>query len=66
MNKEEWTDEVYRLLCVSQGAPNTEEQENNLREWAQNLSTEEAGFYGEGYTPEEAHDEEMSEMDNTF
>jgi cytochrome P450 len=58
--KAEWIDEVYKLLCKSQGAPENETEEKNLREWASSFATEETPFFQEGMTPEQAHDEEMS------
>lgn len=60
LTKEEWTEEVYQLLCKSQGAPSDENEERNLRLYAENLASDESGFYEEGWTPKEAHDEEMS------
>jgi len=60
MPKEQWISEVYELLCKSQGAPENAQEESNLREWATSLASDETGFFNEGYTPEQAHDEEMS------
>lgn len=49
--KAEWIDEVYNLLCKSQGAPENETEEKNLREWAASFATEETPFFQEGMTP---------------
>lgn len=60
LSKGEWIDEVYRLLCKSQGDPANEAEEQNLRAWAASLADDETAMYSEGFTPEEAHDEELS------
>jgi hypothetical protein len=60
LTKEQWIEEVYQCLCKSQGAPENLNEEKNLREWASSLADDECNFYAEGYTPRDAHDEEMS------
>lgn len=60
LSKEEWIEQVYQLLCVSQGPPEDENEVRNLRDWAESLASDETGFYSEGYSPKDAHDEEMS------
>ena len=59
MNKEQWIEEMYGLLCKSQGAE-TDAERKNLREYAENLADPESGYFQEGMTPQEAHDEELS------
>jgi hypothetical protein len=58
--KAAWIDEVYRLLCLSQGAPACADEDNNLRECAVSLADSECNYFAEGMTPQDAHDEEMS------
>lgn len=61
MNKQQWINEVYELLCKSQGAPENETERNNLREWASSLSDgDKDNYFTEGYSPKDAHDEELS------
>lgn len=60
MSKEQWINEVYECLCKSKGAPVNETERQNLREWAEALAGDEGGFFQDGMTPQEAHDEEMS------
>lgn len=60
MSKEQWINEVFALLCKSQGAPENETERKNLREWAESLAEPETGYFDYGATPREAHDEEMS------
>ena len=57
LTKPEWTDEVYRLLCVSQGVPTNEGERQNLLSLAEAMAEE---YYLELVTPEEAHAEELS------
>lgn len=59
MSKEQWIEEVFQLLCKSQGAEN-ETHRKNLREWAEAMGSDETAYISEGMTPQEAHDEEMS------
>lgn len=58
MEKQQWINEVYALLCKSQGAPENATEEKNLREWAESMAETES--YSERMTPKEAHDEELS------
>lgn len=66
MNKEQWINEVYELLCKYQGAPENDIQRKNLREWAEALATAdvvcgvETSYFEEGFTPHDAVMEEMS------
>jgi hypothetical protein len=59
MSKEQWIEEVFQLLCKSQGAE-TELHRKNLRDYAENLADPESGYFQEGMNPQEAHDEELS------
>ena len=59
MTKEQWTEELYRLLCESQ-RPENDSERKNIREWAELISEPESGYFQDGYTPKEAHDEELS------
>lgn len=60
MNKEQWINEVYELLCKSQGAPNHQSEVDNLREWANSLADDKTGYFKDGCTPQQAHDVELS------
>lgn len=64
LTKEQWTEEVYALLCKSQGAPENETEVKNLREYADSIyeqAREDADdLKCEIMSPQEAHDEEMS------
>lgn len=57
MTKEQWINEVYELLCKSQGAPENDTEKKNLREWVESFAE---NYFPEGMTPQEAHDEELS------
>ena len=60
MPKEQWVNEVYKLLCQSQGAPVNETEKRNLLGWAETLADGDDSYYAEGMTPLEAHNEELS------
>jgi hypothetical protein len=62
ISKAEWVGEVYKLLCKSQGDPENQKQVVNLQEWAFSIADNdgEDGYYAQGYTPKEAHDEVIS------
>ncbi len=60
MKKEQWINEVYKLLCKSQGEPANDTEKANLRSWAESLAE---NYFVDGYTPEDAHEEEMSYSD---
>lgn len=60
MSKEQWIEEVYRLLCESLGAPKNATEEKNLREIAETMANDDCEYFGDGYTPREALGEEMS------
>lgn len=57
LTKPEWTDEVYRLLCASQGVPTNDGERKNLLSLAEAMTEE---YYLELATPEEAYNEELS------
>jgi hypothetical protein len=60
IKQEQWINQVYELFCKSQGAPENEDEKRNLREWAEVLADGECNYFAEGYTPKDAHDEELS------
>lgn len=60
MSKEQWINEVYELLCKSQGAPENDKESENLHEWAKSMASGDCDYFAEGYTPKDAHDEELS------
>ena len=59
LTKEQWTSEVYALLCKSQGEPVNDAERKNLREWAEAMADCDM-YYQEDMTPDEAHSEELS------
>lgn len=64
MKKEQWINEVYKLLCKSQGEPIDGNERKNLRDWATsiyNQALEDSKDLGiEMLTPQEALDDELS------
>lgn len=64
LTKEQWIEEVYALLCKSQGAPENETVEKNLRGWAEMIHeqahADAVDLAMEIISPQEAHDEELS------
>lgn len=62
LSKEQWIEEVYKLLCVSQGAPVNETEQKNLRDWAVAIADADgkSSYYSEGMSPKDAHDEDTS------
>ena len=58
MIKEQWTEQVFQLLCKSQGVTDDVTERKNLRGWAEAIA--DSDYYAEGMTPQEAHDEELS------
>lgn len=60
MNKEQWIDEVYVLLCQSQGQPKNQNEKDNLRAWATTMAIGDESYFSNDYCPKDAHDEEMS------
>lgn len=58
--KQQWIDEAYKLLVQTQGAPENQAEERNLREWAELFASDDVGHYSEGLTPQEAVGEELS------
>lgn len=60
LNKDQWLEEVYKLLCNSQGEPENAEQVKNLRDWADTMAMGGDSYFEMGYTPKEAYDEELS------
>lgn len=59
-HKQRWIKKVYRLLCKYQGAPENENEEKNIRDWAAAHATEESSYFNEGLTPKEAVEEEFA------
>ncbi len=56
--REDWKEQVYLLLCKSQGWPADEPENEKLMAWARTITDD---YFSEGYTPQEAHDESMEQ-----
>jgi len=59
LTRDAWIDAVYLLLCQSQGFPANDEERTNLREWASSLAGGDCDYFAEGYSPDDAHYEEL-------
>ena len=63
LTKSQWVDEVFRLLCLSQGEPANDTERGNLRSWAESMydgQLEAAdGVETEIYSPNDAHNDEL-------
>lgn len=59
MTKELWIEKAYQHLCKRLGAPKAANEERNLREWAALMVDCECNYMAEGYTPEDAVEEEI-------
>ena len=58
--KQRWINEVHALLCKAHGGNLNEKETENLRGYAEAMASEEAAYFQEGLTPQEAFDEEAS------
>ncbi len=58
LTKPQWTDEVFRLLCL-QFNSTAEDKRLNLREWAESLANCDGYYYEAGISPMDAVTEEI-------
>lgn len=62
-DREQWIESAYQELCRRLGPPENSEVENNMREWAALMATDDpphnTSFYTEGYSPKDAVYEEI-------